>query len=62
MSTATDKDGTPMLALKKAGANSYAISVMSIEYVETVLRLAGDKKLFEVRSCLEGNIHVLYST
>ena len=43
-----------MLSLKKVGANTYAVSVMSLEYVETVLRLAGDKKLLELRSCLEG--------
>lgn len=57
VSTATSaKDGSqPMLALKKVGPNTYAVSVMSIEYAETVLRLAGDKKLLEVRSCLEAN-------
>ena len=55
VSTATaQKDGSPMLSLKKVGANSYSASVMSIEYAETIFRLAGDKKLLEVRSCLEG--------
>ena len=48
------EDNQPMLSLKKVGANVFAVSVMSLEYVETVLRLAGDKKLLELRSCLEG--------
>lgn len=56
VSTATtEKDSQPMLTLKKVGANVYSVSVMSIEYAETALRLAGDKKLLEVRSCLEAN-------
>ena len=59
VSTATTEGNQAMLSLKKVGANVYAVSVMSLEYVETVLRLAGDKKLLEVRSCLEGIIMFL---
>jgi len=52
----SEKDGTPMLTLKKTGSNEYSVSVMSLEYCENVLRMAGEQKLMEVRSCLEGNI------
>lgn len=51
----SEKDGTPMLTMKKVSSNEYSVSVMSLEFCETVLRMAGDQKLMEVRSCLEAN-------
>ena len=43
-----------MLTLTKMGSNEYSVSVLSLEFCEMVLRMAGDQKLMEVRSCLEG--------
>ncbi|WAR11483.1 ARMC4-like protein [Mya arenaria] len=54
-SQTSEKDGTPMLTLHKTGSNEYSVSVMSLEFCENVLRMAGDQKLMEVRSCLEAN-------
>ena len=51
----SEKDGNPMLTLKKSGANEYQVAVLSLEFCSTVLRLAGENKLMELRSCLEGN-------
>ncbi|KAL3855757.1 hypothetical protein ACJMK2_014960 [Sinanodonta woodiana] len=50
-----DKGDHPLLVLKKSGSQDYMISILSLEYAEAVLRLASDKKLSEVRSCLEAN-------
>ena len=33
---------------------TYDVSVMTMHYAEEVLRAAGDKKMHEVRACLEG--------
>lgn len=52
----SDKDGSPMLTLKKVSTNEYSVSVLSLEFCENVLRMAGDQKLMEVRGCLEGII------
>jgi hypothetical protein len=54
----SEKDGTPMLSLKKVSTNEYSVTSMSLECCESVLRMAGDQKLMEVRSCLEGNIQL----
>ncbi|XP_052816016.1 outer dynein arm-docking complex subunit 2-like isoform X2 [Mya arenaria] len=54
-SQTSEKDGTPMLTLHKTGSNEYSVSIMSLEFCENVLRMAGDQKLMEVRSCLEAN-------
>ncbi|XP_060598171.1 outer dynein arm-docking complex subunit 2-like isoform X1 [Ruditapes philippinarum] len=51
----SEKDGTPMLTLKKVSTNEYSVTSMSLEFCESVLRMAGDQKLMEVRSCLEAN-------
>ena len=55
----SEKDGTPLLTLKKVSTNEYTVTAMSIEYCENVLRMAGDQKLMEVRSCLEGKLKFL---
>lgn len=52
----SEKDGSPMLTLKKVSTNEYSVSVMSLEFCQSVLRMAGDQKLMEVRSCLEGKL------
>jgi len=44
------KDGTPLLSL-----NSGKLSILSLEQGERVLQLAGDKKMVELRACLEEN-------
>ena len=54
-SQTSEKDGHPMLTLHKVSSNEYSVSVLSLEFCENVLRMAGDQKLMEVRSCLEGN-------
>ncbi|KAL4217388.1 Armadillo repeat-containing protein 4 [Mactra antiquata] len=51
----SSKDNTPMLTLKKVASNDYSVSVMSLEFCENVLRMAGNQKLMEVRGCLEAN-------
>ncbi|KAH3821957.1 outer dynein arm-docking complex subunit 2-like [Dreissena polymorpha] len=54
-SQTSEKDGHPMLTLHKVSSNEYSVSVLSLEFCENVLRMAGDQKLMEVRSCLEAN-------
>ncbi|KAJ8320963.1 hypothetical protein KUTeg_002550 [Tegillarca granosa] len=50
------KDGEPLFCLKREGASSYECSIMTMEWAETVLRVAGEKKMSELRACLEANI------
>ena len=46
-------DGKPLLSvLEESG--KYTLSVWSFGQLETVLRLAGERKMSEARSCLEG--------
>ena len=52
MSEATSpKDNHPLLEL-----SGNKLSVLSLEQAENVLRVAGDKKMVELRACLEGLI------
>ena len=46
-------DGRPLLSLLEQNGK-YTLSVWSFGQLETVLRLAGEKKMAEARGCLEG--------
>ena len=43
------KDACPLLEL-----SGNKLSVLSLEQAENVLRVAGDRKMVELRACLEG--------
>lgn len=45
------KDDQPLFKLEKQ-----TLSIMTMELAEMVLRTAGDKKITELRLCLEGNV------
>lgn len=47
-----DKD-QPLFSIKRDGSD-YECSAMTMEYCEQVLRASGDKKMIEIRACLEG--------
>ncbi|XP_021342535.1 armadillo repeat-containing protein 4-like isoform X1 [Mizuhopecten yessoensis] len=49
-----DKEN-PLFSLMKINASSYQCCVMSLEWAEKVSQSAGDRKLHEVRACLEAN-------
>jgi len=53
MSEAADSRGNPHLLLKKKGSES-ELSVYSVEQLDHVLKIAGNKKVTETRICLEG--------
>lgn len=53
--TCAKDHNVPMLTLNKVSTNEWSVSVMSLEFCEQVLRMAGDTKLMEVRNCLEAN-------
>ncbi|KAK3083056.1 hypothetical protein FSP39_012730 [Pinctada imbricata] len=53
VSDATERD-IPLFALKKESV-AYECSAMTLDYCEQVLRAASDKKMHEVRACLEAN-------
>ena len=44
----------PLFCLKKHDQMTYDVGIMTMHYAEEVLRAAGDKKMHEVRACLEG--------
>ncbi|XP_041374368.1 outer dynein arm-docking complex subunit 2-like isoform X2 [Gigantopelta aegis] len=48
-------DSQPLFVLKKLGLQSYEASIRTLEFAETVLKVAGDKKMVELRACLEAN-------
>lgn len=45
----------PLFCLKKHDQMTYDVGIMTMHYAEEVLRAAGDKKMHEVRACLEAN-------
>lgn len=47
-----DKD-QPLFSIKRDGSD-FECSAMTMEYCEQVLRASGDKKMIEIRACLEG--------
>ncbi|KAK6166600.1 hypothetical protein SNE40_023253 [Patella caerulea] len=49
------KDDQPLFLMHKLAKDTYEISVQTLGYGEQVLRAAGDKKIVELRSCLEAN-------
>ena len=53
-------DSQPLLVLKKLAPDSYQASIRSLEFADTVLKVAGDKKMVELRACLEGNGIILW--
>ena len=57
VSEATAEKDQPLFCLKKDGV-SFDCSVMTLDFCEQVLRAAGDKKMHEVRACLEGKLHL----
>ncbi|XP_046364085.1 outer dynein arm-docking complex subunit 2-like [Haliotis rufescens] len=54
-SDAKGKDGQPLFQLKKLSKDKYEVSILTLEQVENILRSAGDKKMVELRGCLEAN-------
>ncbi|VDI83805.1 Hypothetical predicted protein [Mytilus galloprovincialis] len=45
----------PLFCLQKHDQMTYNVSVMTMHHAEEVMRAAGDKKMHEVRACLEAN-------
>lgn len=54
VSDAKTKSGEPMLILDRADDDEHVVHVRSIETIESVLAIAGDRKMVETRACLEG--------
>ena len=50
------KDGQPLVSMKgsKGKGGAYHISVSTLEKCQQILSFTGDKKIGEVRACLEG--------
>ncbi|ESP04270.1 hypothetical protein LOTGIDRAFT_224011 [Lottia gigantea] len=51
----SSKDDTPLLKLHKLAKDKYEVNISTLGYAEQVLRIAGDKKMVELRGCLEAN-------
>lgn len=54
VSDAKTKSGEPMLTLDRGDDDEHVVHVRSIETIESVLAIAGDRKMVETRACLEG--------